>query len=83
MSVLTATRKYVRAVRSGRKGPERIVQPGYGRLECMTCGSKIEPGVVARDAGCKPAEVKAFLNHGVVREDVATTIRAHLYEVDE
>jgi len=76
------TQKYVIAVRSGRRGQDRIV--ATGNLHCVSCGAtSISMADFARYAGVSARDVSNFLNRRPVREDVAARIRSKLHGIDE
>lgn len=74
-------RKYVKAVRSGRRGSQRVVE--YGKLVCVSCGHLLPTAQMAARIGVTSGQLAAFLNHRTVREDVAKKIRESVMEVDE
>lgn len=67
-------RKYVKAVRSGRRD---------GKLVCVSCGHLLPTAQMAARIGVTSGQLAAFLNHRTVREDVAKKIRESVMEVDE
>lgn len=76
-----ATRKYIKAVRSGTHNG--VIHP-RGYLHCISCGGPtMSMADFASHAGVSASQVSAFLNRRTVREDVAKKIRNNLYDVDE
>jgi hypothetical protein len=76
-----STRKYVKAVRSGKRGTARIVS--FGKVVCEACGHQLPTAQVADRIGVTAKQLSAFLNHQTVREDVAQKIRDSVMDVDE
>jgi len=74
-------KKYVRLVRSGRRGSARIVE--YGKAVCHCCGHQLPVNQTAEKIGVTGKQLSAFLNHQTIRTDVADKIRASVLEVDE
>jgi hypothetical protein len=74
-------RKYAKAIRSGRRGSDRIVT--FGKIVCDSCGHMLPVAQVAERIGVTSKQLSAFLNHQTVRTDVAQTIRDAVMEVDE